>query len=94
MNLLQTIRLQTYSLHLIVYKNYFDYEGNFRYTRKPSSFFMELIEGLKYIKILKEIRDSDKESMLQDLAEAFDNVKQHEAGAKNLKSAKDLLDEL
>ena len=55
---------------------------------------MELIEGLKYIKILKEIRDSDKESMLQDLAEAFDNVKQHEAGAKNLKSAKDLLDEL
>ncbi|MDH5381436.1 MAG: hypothetical protein OEW75_11320 [Cyclobacteriaceae bacterium] len=57
-------------------------------------FFMELIKSLDYISILKEVKDKKKSEAIQDLAEAFNDVKLHQKGKKQLKSAKDLLDEL
>jgi len=57
-------------------------------------FFMELIKSLDYIKILKEVRDTGKGQAIQELVDAFDDVKLHQQGKKKLKSAKDLLNEL
>lgn len=57
-------------------------------------FFMELLKSLDYIHILKEIKNKEKSQAIQDLAEAFNDVKLYEEGKKKLKSAKDLLDEL
>lgn len=57
-------------------------------------FFMELVKSLDYIQVIKEVNDEKKSQFIADLAEAFDDVKQHEQGTKKLKSAKDLLNEL
>ena len=57
-------------------------------------FFMELLKDLNYVSILKEVKDARKNRMIQDLAEAFNDVKLYEQGKKKLKSAKDLLNEL
>lgn len=57
-------------------------------------FFMELIKSLDYINIVKEVRDKDKQEVIRDLAEAFNDVRLHEAGKKKLKTAKQLLNEL
>lgn len=59
-----------------------------------SAFFMELLRSLDYIKVVKTVRDKQKSQMVQDLAEAFNDVKLHGEGKKELKSAKDLLNEL
>lgn len=55
-------------------------------------FFMELINGLDYISVLKEVKDKEKSKAVQDLVEAFHDVKQHHEGKKQLKSAKDIFD--
>ncbi len=57
-------------------------------------FFMELLKSLDYIHILKEVKSKEKSQAIQDLAEAFNDVKLYEKGKKELKSAKDVLDEL
>ena len=57
-------------------------------------FFMELLKSLDYISILKEVKDEEKGKAVQELAEAFDDVNLHQEGKKQLKSAKDLLNEL
>jgi len=57
-------------------------------------FFMELVKSLDYINIVKEIRDKRKQEFIKDLAEAFNDVRLHEAGKKKLKTAKQLLNEL
>ena len=57
-------------------------------------FFMELLKSLDYISVLREIRDEEKSKAVQNLAEAFNDVKLHEDGKKQLKSANDLLNEL
>ncbi len=57
-------------------------------------FFMELLKSLDYISVLKEVKDKDKSKAIQDLAEAFNDVKLHQEGKKHLKSAKELLNEL
>ena len=57
-------------------------------------FFMELLKSLDYISILMEVRDNEKSKEIQDLVDAFNDVKLYEEGKKQLKSAKDLLDEL
>lgn len=57
-------------------------------------FFMELLKSLDYINVLKEVKDKEKSKAIQDLADAFNDVKLYEKGKKQLKSAKDLLDEL
>ena len=59
-----------------------------------SPFFMELIKSLNYVNVVKEIRDKNKQKIIKDLAEAFNDVRLHEAGKKKLKTAKQLLDEL
>lgn len=56
--------------------------------------FMEMIKKLDYIKVLKQFKDDEKNQVIQDLAEAFNDVKQYEEGKKDLTSAQDLLDEL
>lgn len=58
------------------------------------SSFLELIKGLDYISIIRQIKDEKKNKAIQELAEAFGDVKLHEDGKKELKPAKDLLDEL
>jgi hypothetical protein len=57
-------------------------------------FFMELVKSLGYISIVKEVRDERKSQYIDELAEAFNDVKLYEQGKKKLKSAKDLLNEL
>lgn len=57
-------------------------------------FFMELIRSLEYIKVLKEVQEEERSQTIQDLFDAFEDVKLHETGDKTLKSAKDLLNEL
>ena len=57
-------------------------------------FFMELLKGLKYVNIVKQVDDERKSQFITDLVEAFDDVKLYEQGKKKLKSAKDLLNEL
>ena len=61
-------------------------------TRVP--FFMELLKSLDYISILKEVKDEKKSKAIQDLVDAFNDVKLYEEGKKPLKSAQDLLNEL
>ena len=57
-------------------------------------FFMEMIKSLDYINVIKEVKDERKSKFINDLAEAFNDVKLYEQGKKKLKSAKDLLNEL
>ncbi len=57
-------------------------------------FFMELLKSLDYVEILKEVKDKEKSKAIQELVEAFSDVRLHEEGKKQLKLAKDLLDEL
>ena len=58
------------------------------------SFFMELVNELKYVRIIKQIKDKHKSRAIQDIVDAFNDVKLHEEGKKVLKSAKQLLDEI
>jgi hypothetical protein len=57
-------------------------------------FFIELVNGLKYVRIVKQIKDKRKSKAIQDIVDAFNDVKLHEEGEKKLKSAKQLLDEI
>jgi hypothetical protein len=57
-------------------------------------FFMELVRGLNYIKVLKTIEDERKSQFIHDLSEAFDDVKLYEQGKKKLKTAQELLNGL
>jgi len=57
-------------------------------------FFMELMNSLNYIKVVKEIENEQKNRFINDLIEAFDDVRLHEEGKIKLKSAKQLLNEL
>lgn len=56
--------------------------------------FMELLKSLGYVRILKEVKDEEKNRAIEDLIESFEDIKLHEQGKKKLKSAKDVLDEL
>jgi hypothetical protein len=55
---------------------------------------MELLESLDYISVLKQVKDKESSRIVQDLADAFNDVKLYEKGKKDLKSVKDLLNEL
>jgi hypothetical protein len=57
-------------------------------------FFLELIDGLKYVQIVKKIEDKRKSREIQDIVDAFNDVTLHEEGKKTLKTANQLLDEL
>lgn len=57
-------------------------------------FFMELIRSLEYIRVIKEIKNEEKNRYINELEESFNDVKLHKEGKKKLKSAKDLLNEL
>lgn len=57
-------------------------------------FFMELLRSLDYISVLKEVKSEEKSEAIQNLADAFNDVKLYEEGKKPLKSAQDLLNEL
>jgi hypothetical protein len=58
------------------------------------SFFMELLKSLDYIRVVKEVKDKKKSEFIQNLSEAFNDVKLYEQGKKKLKNAKDLLNEI
>ena len=55
---------------------------------------MELVKSLDYVHVMKEIKDERKSKFVEELAEAFNDVKLYEQGKKKLKKAKDLLNEL
>jgi hypothetical protein len=57
-------------------------------------FFMELLQSLDYVKVLKEINHEEKSQAIQDLIEALNDVNLHEQGKKTLTSGQDLIDEL
>ena len=59
-----------------------------------ASFFMEMIDSLDYIHVLKKIKDNKKEKAIEDIIDAFNDVKLHKEGKKSLKTAEGLLDEL
>jgi hypothetical protein len=61
-------------------------------SRAP--FFIELINGLKYVRIIKQVSDKRKNREIQDIIDAFADVMLHEEGKKTLKSANQLLDEI
>ena len=45
-------------------------------------FFLELIKSLTYVKVISEVEDKQKSLLINDLAEAFNDVKLHEQGKK------------
>ena len=55
---------------------------------------MELVNSLDYINVIKEVKDERKSQFINDLSDAFNDVKLYEQGRKKLKSAKDLLNDL
>lgn len=57
-------------------------------------FFMELLQSLDYVKILKEVKNKEKSEHIQDLIESFNDVRLYEEGKKKLKSANDLLNSI
>jgi len=59
-----------------------------------ASFFLELINSLTYVRVLRQVKDARKNKHIQELTEAFNDVTLYEQGKKKLKSAKDLLNEL
>jgi len=56
-------------------------------------FFMEMVNSLDYISVIREVKDERKSQFISDMAEAFNDVKLFEQGKKKLKLAKDLLNE-
>ena len=59
-----------------------------------ASFFLELINSLNYVRVLRQVKDAHKNKYIQELAEAFNDVSLYEQGKKKLKSAKDLLNDI
>ena len=57
-------------------------------------FFMELVKSLDYISVVKEVKNEQNGRFIEEMVEAFNDVKLHEQGKIKLKSAKSLLDEL
>jgi len=57
------------------------------------SFGMKVLKSLSFIKKARPLSEAQQQ-LWKDLNEAADQVKQHKLGKLNLKSAKDLLDEL
>ncbi len=55
--------------------------------------FIDMVEKLDYIDVLMQIKDKKADQFISDMVESFDNVRQYEQGKKQLKSAKDLLNE-
>ena len=58
------------------------------------SFFLELVNSLGFVKVVKEIKSKRKEQAMEDLVEAFEDVRLHQQGKKKLRSAEDLMNEL
>ena len=57
-------------------------------------FFIELINGLTYIRIINQVNDKSKSKATQDIVDGLNDVKLHEERKKTIKSANQLLDEL
>ncbi len=55
---------------------------------------MELLDNLDFVKVLEEVNDDEKVKVIHDLVEAFNDVRSHLKGEKQLTSAKDLLNEV
>ncbi|MFZ1750844.1 MAG: hypothetical protein WAU01_11660 [Saprospiraceae bacterium] len=56
--------------------------------------FIDMLEKLDYIDVMMQIKDKKTSQFISDLSESFDNVRKYEQGKKQLKSAKDVLNEL
>ena len=54
-------------------------------------FFLELVKSLNYIKVLKEIKGSEKSLLVGDLVESFKNIEDYESGTKKMKTAREFL---
>ncbi|MDQ3111081.1 MAG: hypothetical protein M3R17_14400 [Bacteroidota bacterium] len=61
---------------------------------KNAEFFLELVQKLDFVEVLKLINNPGKEKAVQEILMAFEDVAKYEKGKKKLKSAKKLLNEL
>ena len=43
-------------------------------------FFLDLVESLDYVSVIKQVKEKRKTQAISDLAEAFNDVKLYEAG--------------
>jgi AmiR/NasT family two-component response regulator len=59
-----------------------------------SSFFMELLKSLDFVKVVSTFEDEERLKHVQDITESFEDVDAHLNGRKKLQTAKELLDEL
>ena len=57
-------------------------------------FFMELMKSLDFVNTVSEVKDEHKKQFVNDLTEAFYEVKLYEQGKKKLKNAKEFINEL
>lgn len=58
------------------------------------AFFVELIKSLSFVRLVSLEDTSKRNSSLRDMAEALNDVKLHQQGAKKLKTIEELLDEI
>ena len=56
--------------------------------------FMKIVKSHSFIKDVKELKDKRKSRLAKGIAESFKEVRLYEEGKKDLKNAKDLIDEL
>ena len=54
-------------------------------------FFLDLIKNFKFVKILKQKNDCEKEEILNDIKEGIEQIKLHQEGKIKLKSLDNLL---
>lgn len=60
---------------------------------RKGKFFEELVRELGFVENIMELKGK-KAEFVKDLADAFEDVRLHQAGKKKLKSAKQMLNEL
>ncbi len=60
---------------------------------KKSRFFEELVGQLGFVENIMELKGG-KAEFVRDLADAFEDVRLHQAGKRKLKSAKEMLNGL
>lgn len=61
--------------------------------QEKASFFVELVNSLEYVNVIKIVKDPAKGKHVVDLVQAFNDVKLHEQGKKKLKTAKEFFNE-
>jgi hypothetical protein len=62
--------------------------------KKKKGFFLQLIQQLDFVELVKSTRNPKKAEFIRELIESFEEVKQHQKGSKKLQTLNQLLNEL